>query len=362
MELSHALQAQLAVEEWATAALMLPLAKPYRSAKGTLTSIPMLHTRVRTDGGATGHSAVFIPSPALLKSAQELARGLAADVDGAARGLAEHAALVRRKLGSWAGEGVGACVASALELALLDACSQREGCSIASLMGAAPRAVRAYGGIGLDGIDEAVRAAEEMVGAGHRALKLKIGYPTVEDDVAVLTAVRRSVGESVRLMVDYNQCLSVEEAVRRCTRLDGLGLTWIEEPVPAADLEGHAVVASAVSTPVQSGENWWNTRQVVRAIELRACDEVMLDPAKLGLEWFAAADAVQRAGMPVSSHLSPHLCSQLLSCATHAGWLECSTWWDRLAGPIAVNDGTVHPANGPIAWDEEALQSLRVGP
>lgn len=321
----------------------------------------MLHTQIRTADGLVGNSVVYVPSLALLKGAIAVASGLGIELGEGRRTAFDHASTMRRKLWAWGHEGVGACALSALELALLDAVSQHAGTPIAALFGATAKTLAVYGGIGLGDVVDTVREAERLVDAGHRALKLKLGHLTLEEDLSVLAAVRQSVGDSVRLMVDYNQSLSVDEAIRRGQALEPFDLVWIEEPISAADLEGHAAVASALRTCLQSGENWWHLERIRRAIELHACDAVMLDPAKLGVyAWLEGARIAERAGLPVSSHLSPHLCSQLLNTTTAPGWLECTDWWDAFVGPTKVREGFVQPSDAPPAWDDAALVLHRI--
>jgi mandelate racemase len=356
-----ALGQTFAIAQWSAWPLSVSLSKPYRSVKGTLSAIPMLHTQIRAAEGLVGNSVVYVLSIALLKSVLAVVSGLGLELGEVRRTALDHASTMRRKLGAWGHEGVGACALCALELALLDAVSQHAGNPIAALFGATAKTLAVYGGIGLGDVIETVGEAERLVDAGHRALKLKLGHLTLDEDLSVLRAVRQSVGDSIRLMVDYNQSLSVDEAIRRGQALELFDLMWIEEPVGAADLEGHAAVASALRICLQSGENWWQLQHIRRAIELHACDAVMLDPAKLGIyAWLEAASTAESAGISVSSHLSPHLCSQLLNATEGAGWLECSDWWDAFVGPTAVREGTVQPSGSPVAWDAAALLHCRV--
>jgi len=363
MVLTHAaaLSEPFGIAQWSAWPLSVPLSRPYRSAKGTLPAIPLLHTQVRTTDGHVGNSLVYVPSISLLKSLFALVSSLCLDMDEARRAAFDHATLVRRRLGAWAHEGVGACAASALELALLDLISQRSGLGVAPLLGASAKPQAAYGGIGLGSPSDTLQEAERLLRRGHRALKLKLGHPTLDEDLASLTLVRHALGTDVKLMVDYNQSLSADEAIRRGQALEHLDLVWIEEPVAAADLDAHAAVAAALRVCLQSGENWWRVEQVRRAIDLRASDAVMLDPAKLGaLAWLGAAQAVEAAGLSVSSHLSPHLCCQLLSSTNGSGWLEWTDWWDAFLGPIDVTDGTVQAVHAPAAWNNEALVRHRL--
>src|SRR5437667_9404110 len=94
-------------------------------------------------------------------------------------------------------------------------------CPLVRLLGGEPKRIPAYNscGLGLIGVDGVGREASELA-AGFRALKVRLGYPDVATDVAVVRAVREAVGPEVHIMSDYNQCLPVAEAVQRCRRLD----------------------------------------------------------------------------------------------------------------------------------------------
>jgi mandelate racemase len=91
---------------------------------------------------------------------------------------------------------------------------------------------------------------------------------------------------------------------RRLERLREYDLCWVEEPVPAEDLDGHAKVRSSSGVRVQTGENWWFPRDCARAIAAEACDFAMPDLMKIGgiTGWMRAAALAEAASLPVSSH------------------------------------------------------------
>ncbi|MFX8546788.1 enolase C-terminal domain-like protein, partial [Acinetobacter baumannii] len=76
----------------------------------------------------------------------------------------------------------------------------------------------------------AVDEAHRLLAEGFHAAKIRVGRPDARDDLAVVRAVRKAVGDDVTLMCDYNQALTVSEAIRRGEMLDDEGLSWIEEP------------------------------------------------------------------------------------------------------------------------------------
>ena len=102
------------------------------------------------------------------------------------------------------------------------------------------------------------------------------------DDLATIAAVRNAVGEDIQLMVDFNQGLHLGEALHRCHMIDDLGLAWIEEPIVYDDLDGCAKLAAELRTPLQIGENFYGPRELLKALQHKACDLVMPDFMRIG--------------------------------------------------------------------------------
>ena len=167
-------------------------------------------------------------------------------------------------------------------------------------------------------------------------------------------------------MVDYNQSLSVDEAICRLRHLDQEGLTWVEEPTLAHDFSGHAEIARQSTTPIQCGENWWGSLDMRHGIDARASDLVMPDVMKIGgvTGWVQAAGLAHANGMRVSSHLWPEISAQLLCATPTAHWLEYADWWNPiLAEPLKINNGMAliedRPGSG-IEWNEQAISGYLV--
>ena len=96
-------------------------------------------------------------------------------------------------------------------------------------------------------------------------LKLRLGRDRLADDLAAIAAVREAVGPDVKLMCDFNQGLTLGDALLRCHALDEHGLYWFEEPIAYDNLPGYAQLARELKTPVQLGENFYGPRQLHRA-------------------------------------------------------------------------------------------------
>jgi mandelate racemase len=206
--------------------------------------------------------------------------------------------------------------------------------------------------VGYDGETGSAMSAESWARRGFRGVKAKIGYPTVEEDVAVALAMRAAVGPHVALMVDYNQSLGVTEAISRIHRLEdsGADLAWVEEPVQAEDFAGMARVSRECRVPIQAGENWWGPLEFRKAVEAGATDCLMPDAMKCGgvTPWMEIAAMARIHGLPVSSHLFPEVSAQLLAATPTAQWLEYTDWWNAaVAHPLEVRDGMAVPSEEP---------------
>jgi mandelate racemase len=248
-----------------------------------------------------------------------------------------------------------------LDLAAWDALAQAAAVPLAALLGAEPRAIPAYNSLGMLPPGEAAEEAAKTATAGFRALKLKIGWPSLGQDLAVVRAARRALPDEIALMVDFNQSLSTAEAVRRSVALDGEGVAWIEEPVRADDFTGAAEVARSAATPIQIGENFAGPHEMADALRLKASDLVMPDVQQIGgvTGWLRAAALAHVAGVPCSSHLFIETSVHLLAATPTCHWIEyLDVAAPVLAEPLRPVDGALRPFERPgigLAWDESAV-------
>ncbi len=350
------------IQEFRVRAVRVPMAEPHRTASGVVAESPLVLTDVVTDTDIRGNSLVFTYTPAALRPTAELIGNIAAMVKGdalAPLAIEQKLAQRFRLLGT---QGLVGIALAAIDMALWDALARTHHMPLTRLLGGAAKPLRCYGAVGYDGVDGCAKAAERWATRGFTAVKAKIGYPTVQEDVAVVRAMRKAAGADLTVMVDYNQCLTPAEAIARLRVLDDEGLAWVEEPTLAHDYAGHARVARAARTPVQCGENWWGTVDVQHALAARASDLVMLDVMKVGgvTGWLRAAALAQAQSVPVSSHLWPEVSARLLCCTPTAHWLEYADWWNPvLAEPLRVENGMAiveDTIGSGVEWNEEAVR------
>jgi len=187
--------------------------------------------------------------------------------------------------------------------------------------------------------------------------------PKLQADLEALRVVKKALGPDIKLMTDFNQGLSVAEAIRRGHMIDEEGgVYWIEEPVRADDFSGCSSVRKEIQTPIQIGENFMGPEQMAQALAAGASDYVMPDLERIGgvTGWMRAAALAQGAGVEMSSHLFPEASAHLLALTPTCHWLEYVDWADAiLKDPLQVKDGFAsipdRPGTG-IAWDEKAVK------
>jgi len=162
-------------------------------------------------------------------------------------------------------------------------------------------------------------------------------------------------------MCDFNQGLSLGDALVRCHALDDQGLYWFEEPITYDNIPGFAQLRRELKTPIQIGENFYGPRLLYQAVQAGACDYVMPDLMRIGgaTGWLRAAAIAGAAGIPMSTHLYPEIAAHLMRVTETAHWLEWQDWVDPiLAEPFTLQDGQLlvpdRPGQG-IEWDEKAV-------
>ena len=361
---AKAAPAALTVRSVTARAIRVPLTFALGTSAAIVRAVPLLFADLLTEEGVIGRAYLFCYTAS---GAKAVAAHLAEAVD-MIRGQPVHPqsihhALLRR----YALLGVTGPVRmalSTLDMALWDAVAVATRRPLVELLGAARRPVLAYDsrGLGLMPPERLPAEADALLARGLKAIKLRLGYPTLAEDLGAVRAVRKGIGDDVRLMVDYNQALTTAEAIRRGLALQHEGLAWLEEPIRHDDYTGNAAIARALEIPVQIGENFNGPEAMAAAIAAGACDYVMPDAARIGgvTGWMQAAAVASAHGIEISSHLVPEISVHLLAASPTAHYLEYVDWADGvLEEPLAIVDGAITPPDRPgfgLAWNEAALR------
>ena len=359
---------QLTIKNFRVRAVNVPMKRALATASGSIGFAPLVLLDLETNQGITGRSYVFTLTPMASKPTANLLQEMLAVVKAdtvAPFNLEQKLHKRFRLLGL---QGLVYVALSAIDMAAWDALAQAQGVPLVKLLGGEVRPVKAYNscGLGFMGKEKVVAQAVELLEGGFNAMKIRLGYATVREDVEVVRAVRDAVGGNIVLMSDYNQGLTTTEALVRCRALDDEGLHWIEEPILADDNIGNALIARDTKTPIQIGENFWGPHDMYKALAAQACDYAMPDLMRIGgvSGWMRSAAMAESAGMPMSSHLFPEVSSHLLAVTPTCHWLEYVDWAAPvLAEPIVIKDGHAlisdRPGNG-MNWDEVAVGKHQV--
>jgi mandelate racemase len=350
-----------------TRGMMVPLKFTLGTSAAVVQAVPLLLVDFLNEDGVTGRAYAFCYRPSgvvaissHLFEAVDLLRGEDVTPFHATQTLSRQFALL----------GVTGAVRMALSLldmAMWDAMAQMQRVPLSSLLGSRPRPLLAYDSRGL-GLMEPDRLAEEaktLLESGLRAVKLRLGYPSLFDDLAALRAVRKGIaGGDVAIMVDYNQALTSTEAILRGRELEKEGIYWLDEPIAHDDYVACAAIARELKVPIQIGENFNGPEGLLRAIGAQASDYIMADVARIGgvTGWLRAAGVASAQGIEMSSHLMPEVSAHLLCATPTAHWLEYVDWADAIVQePLIIRDGMVLTSDrtgSGIAWDEAKLRRL----
>jgi mandelate racemase len=353
------------IERIRARALAVPMKRPLATSTGKLNESALLLIDLQTDQDIVGRAYLFGLGRHNLAPIANLVDAMAGMVTGDPVAPFELERKLRARYTLLGVHNIVLFAMAGIDMAAWDALGQALGQPLARLLGGAPRPVAAYNsnGLGILSPKELAREAVELVEEGFSAVKLRLGRPQAKHDLEALRVVKKAIGSEITLMVDFNQALSVAEAIRRGRMIDDEGgVFWIEEPVRADDFAGCARVAREVATPIQIGENFMGPEQMAQALAAGACDYAMPDAQRIGgvTGWMRAAALAQGAGVEMSSHLFPEASCHLLAVTPTCHWLEYVDWAAPiLKEPLAVKDGLVSMPEKPglgMTWNEAAVR------
>ncbi len=284
-------------------------ATPSRDALQTLDTQGACQITIETDAGISGQGTITFGrldrGPAVLaKLVEELFAPALVGADATLiRGIRDQLWRLTDYHGT---TGLALLGIAGVDIALWDIMGRAAGQPVWRLLGAQRDRVPAYAMVGWLNYDlpELQRVCERAITLGFGGVKMKVGAPTLAEDVRRIEAVRAVVGPDARIMVDANQVFSRHEALRRGRVYEELGCYWFEEPLRADDTDGLAELAHALTIPIASGENNFGKRQFLPLFERRAVDIVQPDLRRAGgvtecLEIGLLADTF---GVPYASH------------------------------------------------------------
>ncbi len=359
------------IERVDTRVVDVPLATPIGTAIHAISSVGCVLVDVWTTDGVVGQGYCFTINGERISAFEAMVRGLAeAHVIG--RDATETSGIwadVWVALNPTGHKGVTIGAMSALDVACWDAVGKTLDLPLHRIWGACRDTIPTYASSGLwltQSIDELVDEAAGFVEQGFRAMKIRLGSPDRQHDVARVRAVRDAIGPEVALHADANQKFTPKQAIRLGRDLEAFDLVWFEEPVATHDRVGSADVRRALDTPIATGETEYTRYGMRDLVEARAVDVLMPDLQRMGgyTEFRVGAAYAATHDIAVSTHIfSEHslaLAGSLPGCVS----VEHMDWFAPLfvesmdlndAGELVIPD---RPGAG-FTFDEDRIASMQ---
>ena len=264
--------------------------------------------------------------------------------------------------------GAQALAMSAVDIALWDLRARRQERPLWRVLGGFDPRVPCYaGGIDLDlSVDALLRQTDDNLARGFRAIKLKVGRPSLREDIERVRAMRAHLGAEFSLMVDANMRWSVDEAIRAARALRELDPVWLEEPTSPDDVPGHVRIVREGGLPIAAGENLHTLHEFRHLIAAGGVTFPEPDVTSCGgvTTFMKVCHLAEAFNLPVTSHGAHDVTVHLLAAAPNRSYLEAHGFGlDRfIAAPLRLEAGAAvapeRPGHG-IEFDWKALDAVR---
>ena len=333
---------------------------------------PIVILRLRTDNGIEGIAVTFYGGKmtgSLRVAVEELA---AITVGEDPLRIEKVVAKLRVGAGDSCGPGgIFTLALSAIDIALWDIKGKALEQPLWKLLGGHRDRVPTYASGSLRrGLtdDQAQQAARTLVEKGFREMKTQMalpGNPTPADEIRRVRAVREAIGPDIKLMCDINQRWRPEQAIDIASRVEDVGLFWLEDVTTADDYQGLARVTAALKTPIAGGEYLWGIVPFRHMIEARSVDIVMVDIVRAGgvTQWMKIAGMAEAFNLPVVSHVMPEILVHVVAACPNGLTVEYMPWMLALYEETpGIENGELVLPDKPglgLKFDEKAIAAFK---
>ncbi len=315
----------------------------------------LIATTVRSSDGGTGQGFSW--------AVQAGAQAILAMIDADCRPVAEGGPVA--PAAAWdrlwwhlreAGGGITTLAMAAVDIGLWDLRAKAAGLSLSDLLGRQRDQVPVYAS-GVNRhltLDELKDQVSRWMRAGHTRVKIKVGLPSLEEDLERVAAVRQIIGPGRLLMVDANQLWDLPTARRAARALSAFDIFWLEEPLPAEDLQAYARLRAAIDIPIACGESLYTEAQFRDVLLAGGCDYLQPNVCRVGgiTPFLRIARLARLFDIPVMPHLLPDISGQLALCLPLASMIE-----DIEQGSFAALGALAAPSGVVITGDRLHAQT-----
>jgi L-alanine-DL-glutamate epimerase-like enolase superfamily enzyme len=300
----------------------MPMPRPWGP---TVTCQYLIAAQVESSDGGTGQGFSW----AVQAGAQAIRAMVEADCGPVATGGPVAPAAAWDRL--WwhlreTGGGITTLAMAAVDIGLWDLQAKAAGLGLTDLLGRQRETVAVYAS-GVNRhltLDELKEQVSRWVSAGHTRVKIKVGLPSLEEDLERVRAVRQIMGPGRLLMVDANQLWDLPTARRAARALSAFDIFWLEEPLPAEDVEAYARLRAAIDIPLAAGESLYTEARFKDLLLAGAVDYVQPNVCRVGgiTPFLRIARLARLFSVPVMPHLLPDISGQLALCLPLPGMVE----------------------------------------
>ncbi len=342
------------------------ISQPIADSTHSIPEIGFIVTRITLDNGITGDAYLlafhYSPNAILgaLKDAAPMAIGW--DVSKTKEFIEHHA----RESEYFGQVGINNWAAASINIAMWDALGKSRNQPIHKMLGAVHDRVPLYGSGGWlsYSMDELLDEVRRYVKRGFTAVKVKVGSKESGRDLERLTKVREAVGDNIRVMMDANQGMTVDSALKLALDARHLKITWFEEPINHTDYDGFARLRKEAGISIAMGEREFDLVALMELIRRDALDLWQPDILRIGSveAWIESAQYAAAHKIPVLPHYYKEYDVPLLMTSPNAYGAESFDWVDDLiTHPIRMENGYAYPNEGPgwgFAFKDNRLTEL----
>ncbi|NYT36731.1 mandelate racemase/muconate lactonizing enzyme family protein [Allopusillimonas soli] len=361
----------LSITGFETKLIVLPLERTLRTSIHQISTVCCLLVTVHTNEGITGEGYGFCFDIERLKAISRFTQSMEPLLRGRDPHDVEALWMDFLRSSNFYGQsGISILAYTPLDVACWDIIGKHAGRPLYKLFGACRERVPVYASAGLwlsSSIDELRTEARAFLKQGFRAMKMRLGMRSIEEDVARVRAVREAIGDDITLMADANQGLDAAKALRLGRAVAPFNLAWFEEPVPTWNDEAAAMLVRKLDTPIASAETEYTRYGIKRMHQAGAATVFMPDLQRMGgyTEMMKSVRYLAASDTPVSPHIFTEHSLHVVAASANATWCEHMPWFSALfKEKLAIeDDGTVlmpdRPGTG-FSFDWDALESYQV--
>ncbi|MET3506688.1 mandelate racemase/muconate lactonizing enzyme family protein [Halalkalibacter oceani] len=275
--------------------------------------------------------------------------------------------------------GIVLAAMSAIDIALWDVLGKKAGLPVYKLLGGASASLSAYASAGYyqegKGLAELHAEMKSYKEQGFKAVKMKVGGESFEEDIERVRTAREALGSSTKLAVDANNAYDYDNALRFARAIEKEDIFFFEEPLSSDDIRNSRKLADKTDIPIAGYETEY-TRYGLRDLLLHdAVDIVQTDAI-----WTGGISEARKIGILAAAFgkkCIPHFSAGIVSLAAnlHFGaslanveWFELTMDDNPLRSALSVEgfkleEGTIFLPDKPglgIELDEEVLKKHQV--